>query len=267
MRYRACASTSRARLPRRLGAQVLVNMYNARDFLEGSTYVPWEERKNVRGWPKMPPACGSYLRPFLQAGIAKEGMIEIRRRFGRAKPVVYQVTDKPPPKKSPDWARVAAVLVQGSAWQLKEFPFKARASGEPHSPAHRCLAGRRGGEPGGDVRQHQRLLCALRQRAVARVRKEVERALARAGEEHALRGSGSLGEPVDSPGHTPQLQEELAKLVIDTRSLAATQTCGYTRQSWRPRRPPGWCCNARQPAPAGRLWTSRSSDLNVYLAS
>jgi len=108
-------------------------MYNARDFLEGSTYVPWEERKNVRGWPKMPPTCGSELHP-LQAGIAKEVMIEIRRRFGRAKPVVYQVTDKPPPKKSPDWARVAAVLVQGSAWQLKEFPFKARASGELTPP-------------------------------------------------------------------------------------------------------------------------------------
>ena len=32
----------------RLGAQVLINMYNARSFLEDSTYLPWEERKNVR---------------------------------------------------------------------------------------------------------------------------------------------------------------------------------------------------------------------------
>ena len=36
----------------------------------------------------------------LQAGVRKEAMLEIKRRFGRAKPVVYQVIDKPPAKKS-----------------------------------------------------------------------------------------------------------------------------------------------------------------------
>ena len=36
-----------------------------------------------------------------QPDTQKETVIEIKRKFGRAKPVVYQITDKPPPKKSP----------------------------------------------------------------------------------------------------------------------------------------------------------------------
>jgi hypothetical protein len=31
----------------------------------------------------------------------KANTIEIKRKSGRAKPVLYQVMDKPPPKKSP----------------------------------------------------------------------------------------------------------------------------------------------------------------------
>ena len=83
-----------------------------------------------------------------QAGVRKEAMLEIKRRCGRAKPVVYHVTDKPPPKKSQvrkrnahatcrndadryhratqDWARVVAVFVQGANWQFSDFPFKVR---------------------------------------------------------------------------------------------------------------------------------------------
>jgi hypothetical protein len=92
--------------------------------------------------------------------VRKEPVLEIRRRCGRAKPVVYQIMDKPPPKKSAargrprlctaalrgrlflfrcafsddrrctnaqDWARVVAVFVQGALWQFRDFPFKARS--------------------------------------------------------------------------------------------------------------------------------------------
>ncbi len=102
--YRAsgCSLNTLAR-PRRLGSQVLVNMFNAQPFLEDCAFVPWEERKNVRAAPHFGRAgTGAELeRHSRQAGVRKEGILEIRRRSGRAKPVVYQVTDKPPAKKSP----------------------------------------------------------------------------------------------------------------------------------------------------------------------
>ena len=79
-----------------------------------------------------------------QAGVRKEALLEIKRRCGRAKPVVYHVIDKPPPKKSSvrtqarlvasrsrlnrptrqEWLRVVAVFVQGAMWQFRDFPFK-----------------------------------------------------------------------------------------------------------------------------------------------
>ena len=40
------------------------------------------------------------MRADPQAGVQKEAVLEIKRRCGRAKPVVYHVIDKPPPKKS-----------------------------------------------------------------------------------------------------------------------------------------------------------------------
>ena len=43
------------------------------------------------------PVCPAYQ----QTGVRKEVVLEIQRRCGRTKPVVYHVTDKPPPIKSP----------------------------------------------------------------------------------------------------------------------------------------------------------------------
>ena len=54
----------------------------------------------------------------------------IRRKYKREKPVKYEVTDKPPPKKSGDWARVVAVVVSGAKWQFKEFPFRGADEGD-----------------------------------------------------------------------------------------------------------------------------------------
>lgn len=84
-------------VPSGLGSQVLVNLFNVQPFLEDCAFVPWEERKNVRRERTSTRTC---LTPA-QAGVRKDGMVEIRRRSGRAKPLVYQVTDKPPAKKSP----------------------------------------------------------------------------------------------------------------------------------------------------------------------
>lgn len=39
------------------------------------------------------------------------------------------MTDKPPAKDSPDWERVAAVVVQGAKWQFKDWPHKVRIAG------------------------------------------------------------------------------------------------------------------------------------------
>ena len=85
---------------RRMGSQVLLNMFNAKPFFEDCAFIPWEQQKSVRA------QCGLRTRHVLttsrapQAGVRKEAMLEIKRRCGRAKPVVYHVTDKPPPKKS-----------------------------------------------------------------------------------------------------------------------------------------------------------------------
>lgn len=42
----------------------------------------------------------------------------------RAKPVQYQIIDKAPAEKHPDWERVVCVIVQGAKWQFKDWPFR-----------------------------------------------------------------------------------------------------------------------------------------------
>ena len=81
-------------------------MYNARSFLEDSEYVSWEVKKQQRAQEKVrllvqEQPTFSDNTPVLQPDAPKETMIEIKRKFGRSKPVVYQITDKAPPKKSP----------------------------------------------------------------------------------------------------------------------------------------------------------------------
>jgi hypothetical protein len=99
---------------------VLLNMFNAQPFFEDCTFVPWEQRKSVRA-PRAPRTFMPWERLLLhaiqlvvslltrsvvalgvpQSGVRKEAVLEVKRRSGRAKPVVYHVTDKPPPPKSP----------------------------------------------------------------------------------------------------------------------------------------------------------------------
>ena len=91
-----------------------MNMYNARSFLEDSEYVSWEVKKQQKVCVSMgaEAATSSHSRLSAQPDAPKETMIEIKRKFGRTKPVVYQITDKAPPKKSPVRQPSLSILLQ-----------------------------------------------------------------------------------------------------------------------------------------------------------
>jgi hypothetical protein len=94
----------------------MLNIYNARAFLAEGKFVPSGE---------------AYAKdPTREGGPA--GLVAFERSALRAPPLpTYQVTDAVPPPRSPDWARVVAVVVQGKAWQFRDWPFKGAAqSGE-----------------------------------------------------------------------------------------------------------------------------------------
>ena len=57
-------------------------------------------------------------------GAKRTPLLIIQRKFGRQEPVMYHVTDQPPPVKSYDWARVAAIFVTGASWQFSSYPYK-----------------------------------------------------------------------------------------------------------------------------------------------
>jgi parafibromin len=90
----------------------MLNMWNARQFLEQGQYVPSAEAYKAR------PERGAPVVAF-------------RRSAGRAHPPLptYHVTDVVPPARSPDWQRVVAVVVQGKPWQFRDWPFKGAAQG------------------------------------------------------------------------------------------------------------------------------------------
>ncbi|KAL6754061.1 RNA pol II accessory factor, Cdc73 family-domain-containing protein [Haematococcus lacustris] len=94
------------------GMTAMINMWNARQFLEEGRFQPSEA---------------------LQAsGAVKASSLTIQRTAHKpqGKAVVYEITDKPPAKTSPDWGRVVAVIVQGAKWQFKDWPFPGAAAGE-----------------------------------------------------------------------------------------------------------------------------------------
>jgi len=85
--------------------QTLLNIYNARDFLEDGVYVAPDIK--AKQMPKKP-EC-----------------VTIQRKIGREKaPVVYEIRDKPSALAPGDWERVVAVFVLGKEWQFKDWPFK-----------------------------------------------------------------------------------------------------------------------------------------------
>ncbi|KAG2436391.1 hypothetical protein HXX76_006698 [Chlamydomonas incerta] len=94
------------------GMTSLINMHNARSFLEEGLFMPTQQAIAASG------------------GAPKATQITIRRTAHRQTPVEYMVTDKPPAKDSPDWDRVAAVIVQGAKWQFKDWPHKGAKDGD-----------------------------------------------------------------------------------------------------------------------------------------
>ena len=92
-------------------------MFNAKPFFEECAFIPWEQQKTVRAVCSLfalvvfASAGPQSLRQLpTQAGVRKEAVLEIKRRCGRAKPVVYHVIDKPPAKKSSvrPWPRLVS---------------------------------------------------------------------------------------------------------------------------------------------------------------
>jgi len=88
--------------------QTLLNIYNAKDFLEDGVYVAPDVK--AKQMPKKP-EC-----------------VMIQRKIGREKaPVAYEIKDKPSALAPNDWERVVAVFVLGKEWQFKDWPFKSHA--------------------------------------------------------------------------------------------------------------------------------------------
>lgn len=83
--------------------QTMLNIYNAKDFLEDGVYVaPDVKAKTISKKPELVPLV---------------------RKMGRDTPVKYEVRDKPLSLSSKDWERVVAVFVLGKEWQFKDWPF------------------------------------------------------------------------------------------------------------------------------------------------
>eukprot|EP00879_Flechtneria_rotunda_P013823 GHRR01014436.1.p1 GENE.GHRR01014436.1~~GHRR01014436.1.p1 ORF type:complete len:271 (+),score=80.02 GHRR01014436.1:955-1767(+) len=95
------------------GVTAMINMHNAKWFLEEGKFVPSEEAMKAN--PIKPTQAVEFTRTAL--------------RHGPHHPR-YQVTDKVPKPGHPDWKRVVAVIAQGKAWQFKGFPFKGADKGE-----------------------------------------------------------------------------------------------------------------------------------------
>ncbi|KAH7415566.1 hypothetical protein KP509_14G052600 [Ceratopteris richardii] len=84
-------------------AQTLLNMYNAKEFLQDGVYV-------------MPDVKNK-----------KPEVLYFYRKMGREKPVKYEVRDKTTALSPKDWDRVLAAFVLGKEWQFKDWPFKDHA--------------------------------------------------------------------------------------------------------------------------------------------
>lgn len=84
--------------------QTMLNMYNAKEFLEDGMYVSADVK--AKELPKKPE------------------VVRFVRKMGRETPIKYEVRDKPSGLSPKDWDRVVAVFVLGKEWQFKDWPFK-----------------------------------------------------------------------------------------------------------------------------------------------
>jgi len=87
----------------------MVNMWNVRELLEQAKFTPALEKK--------------------QEGKPKETGIKVRHTFEDGSTATFIVTDSPlklgADKMGAQWGNVAAVFVQGQAWQFKDWPMKS----------------------------------------------------------------------------------------------------------------------------------------------
>ena len=87
----------------------IVNMYNAKELFESGGYDTGPECK--------------------AAGVAKEATISVRHTFDDGSYANILIMDNPTARLAPaDWAQLCGVVVQGSTWQFKGWPFP---QGEP----------------------------------------------------------------------------------------------------------------------------------------
>ncbi|GLJ33880.1 hypothetical protein SUGI_0681480 [Cryptomeria japonica] len=86
-------------------SQTLLNMYNAKDFLEdGVYYTPDSKAKDM---------------------VKKPECVTIQKKINKDKGVsTFEIRDKPSAFSIEDWSRVVAVFVLGKDWQFKDWPFK-----------------------------------------------------------------------------------------------------------------------------------------------
>ena len=63
-----------------------------------------------------------------------DGTVEVWRKQGRQKPVLYHALEGCPAKTDATWRRVVAVFVQGKKWQFKGWPFKVQSAPEGPCP-------------------------------------------------------------------------------------------------------------------------------------
>jgi len=100
----------------------ILNMYNAKQFLEGGKYVFPEE--------------------IYRSNYAKANRMLITRTFQRNVPTRYMVAEKLPEKSDePTWKRVVAVVVTGKSTQFKSYPFKGCENGDVYDLLHNHVQG------------------------------------------------------------------------------------------------------------------------------
>ncbi len=83
----------------------LITMFNVRDFLQNSAFIPTSEIKK-------------------KTSSSKESSIVVERSDSRDLQRSYQIIDNPSRLSLEDWNRVAAVFVQGPAWQFKGWKWE-----------------------------------------------------------------------------------------------------------------------------------------------
>ncbi|KAK9838857.1 hypothetical protein WJX74_004666 [Apatococcus lobatus] len=94
------------------GATSKINIWNVKSFLEKGEYKTADACKQE----------GDLRKP--------DGTVEVWRKQGRQKPVLYHAMEGCPAKTDATWRRVVAVFVQGKKWQFKGWPFKGAEQGD-----------------------------------------------------------------------------------------------------------------------------------------